>query len=70
MPSAAPAPHDAQPAGASFTLAMLLNLLQDAVILTDPILRITGWNHAAEALYGWSATEAVGQVSTELLQTD
>jgi PAS domain S-box-containing protein len=40
------------------------------VIFTDPALRITGWNQAAEALYGWSATEALGQLTHELLQTD
>lgn len=70
MSNAAPTPHDADPAGVPLTADTLLNLLQDAVIFTDPALRITGWNQAAEALYGWSAAEALGQRSHDLLQTD
>jgi PAS domain S-box-containing protein len=67
--------HDPYPAaqGAealALTPATLLNGIQDAVILTDLAFRITGWNPAAEALYGWSAAEAIGQLVDELLQID
>jgi PAS domain S-box-containing protein len=50
--------------------AELLDLAYDAIItwnLKDST--ITYWNRAAEALYGWSAEEAVGKVPEVLLQT-
>ncbi|NTV64129.1 MAG: PAS domain S-box protein, partial [Oscillochloris sp.] len=63
--------HSAQPVeGLALTPAILLNGIQDAVILSDPAFRITGWNLAAEALYGWPAAEAIGQSVDALLQTD
>lgn len=51
------------------TQANLLAQLADAIIATDLELRIRGWNAAAERIYGWSATEAIGQRSNELLAT-
>ncbi len=40
--------------------AALLDKARDAIIATDPSLRITYWNASAERLYGWTAKEAVG----------
>lgn len=42
-------------------LARLLNQVSDAIISTDLSFTIMSWNAAAEALYGWSAHETVGQ---------
>jgi len=47
----------------------LLNLAHDAIVVHDMNDRITFWNHGAQALYGWSAQEALGQSLQELTQT-
>lgn len=39
----------------------ILNTMIDAVIVTDPKGIILYWNQAAESLYGYSASEAIGQ---------
>jgi PAS domain S-box-containing protein len=49
--------------------ANLLNLTNDAIFVRDLNLRIKYWNRGAEDLYGWSAEEARGEVSSELLKT-
>src|SRR5438093_10276943 len=49
--------------------AELLNLAHDAIIVRDSQSIITFWNRGAERLYGWSAAEALGRVTHELLQT-
>jgi PAS domain S-box-containing protein len=49
--------------------AELLSLAHDAIIVRDPESRITFWNSGAEKTYGWTAAEAIGSVSHELLQT-
>src|SRR5262249_4182393 len=49
--------------------AELLNLAHDAIIVRDPESRITFWNPGAEKTYGWTAQEAIGRLSHELLQT-
>ena len=49
--------------------AELLNLAHDAIIVRDPQSTITFWNRGAERLYGWSATEALGRVTHDLLRT-
>jgi PAS domain S-box-containing protein len=46
-----------------------LERVRDAVVLTDNDLRIRFWNVAAEKTYGYSAQQAVGQISHELLKT-
>jgi PAS domain S-box-containing protein len=42
-------------------LAELVQRLTDAVVIADADGNIVFWNDAATALFGWSATEAVGQ---------
>lgn len=49
--------------------ANLLNLTTDAIFVRDLDLRIKYWNRGAEDLYGWTAEEARGEVSSELLKT-
>ncbi|TNF38144.1 MAG: PAS domain S-box protein [Deltaproteobacteria bacterium] len=49
--------------------AALLNSVHDAIISTDRDQVIVSWNHAAEALYGWTALEAIGQQLDVLLDT-
>jgi PAS domain S-box-containing protein len=50
--------------------AALLNLAHDAIIVSDLQCRITFWNRGAEETYGWSAKEAVGCITPELLRTE
>ena len=49
--------------------AELLRLAHDAVIVRDPASHVTFWNAGAEKTYGWTAAEAAGHVTHELLQT-
>jgi PAS domain S-box-containing protein len=48
----------------------LLDLSNDAILVRDGDDRITYWNKSASELYGFSADEAIGRVSHELLQTE
>lgn len=48
--------------------ASLLDKTRDAMVVRDMDRRITFWNKAAEALYGWSAAEALGQDIHKLLK--
>ena len=47
--------------------AALLDQATDAILVRDLQDRIRFWNRGAERLYGWSAAEAVGRDSNELL---
>ncbi len=47
-----------------------LNLAYEALYFTDEHLVIKTWNHGAEVLYGYTAEEAIGRYSVELLKTD
>ncbi|MBD2197090.1 MULTISPECIES: response regulator [Calothrix] len=49
--------------------AQLLYLAHDTIMTRDLDGRITFWNKGAERMYGWTASEASGQISHELLQT-
>lgn len=49
--------------------ASLLSLTHDAIYVRDMKGIIRYWNRGAEALYGWSAEHAVGEVAHELLKT-
>ena len=51
------------------TQLTLLHLADDAIIVTDPEGHVTFWNRGAETTYGWSADEAIGRVTDELLGT-
>jgi len=47
----------------------MLDLAQDAIIIRTIDGTVRYWNKGAERLYGWTADEARGRVSRELLQT-
>jgi PAS domain S-box-containing protein len=49
--------------------ASLLNLTHDTIFVRDMSDVITYWNHGAQELYGWTAAEALGKYSQQLLQT-
>jgi two-component system, sensor histidine kinase and response regulator len=49
--------------------ASLLDLAHDAILVRDLENRVIYWNRGAQHLYGWSAGEAAGRVTHELLQT-
>jgi len=49
--------------------ANLLNLVHDAIFVRDLYSVIKYWNRGAEELYGWTAEEAAGQVTHQLLKT-
>jgi PAS domain S-box-containing protein len=49
--------------------ARLLDLTNDAIIVRDHQDRVVYWNRGAEEMYGFSAKEAVGKITHELLQT-
>jgi PAS domain S-box-containing protein len=46
----------------------ILNLIQLSVLVFSAEGIITGWNKAAELLYGWSAKQALGQNLCQLLR--
>lgn len=48
----------------------LLDEIGEAVISTGPDGKIIYWNHAAEQLYGWSASEALGENIIDITPTD
>ncbi|HVT99837.1 MAG TPA: PAS domain S-box protein [Acidobacteriaceae bacterium] len=49
--------------------AQLLDQAYEPILVRDHRDRIVYWNKGAERLYGWTASEAVGRVSHEILQT-
>src|SRR5262249_1023858 len=49
--------------------ARLLDLTSDAIIVRDHRDRIVYWNRGAEDLYGFSAKEALGKITRQLLRT-
>lgn len=50
--------------------AHLLENVSDAIFATSLDFTILSWNKAAERLYGWSAAEAIGRSSQDLLRTE
>ena len=47
--------------------AALLDKAQDAIFVLDSDDRIIYWNKSAERIYGWTAAEAIGKTTVELL---
>ncbi len=50
-------------------LESIIELTHDAILVRDPADIIVFWNRGAEELYGWTAQEAIGKVTHNLLQT-
>lgn len=50
--------------------ARLLSKINDAVLAADDQYNITVWNQGAELLYGWSAAEALGHKTTEIIRSE
>jgi PAS domain S-box-containing protein len=50
--------------------AALLDKAQDAIVVRDLEHRILYWNQGAERLFGWTASEAAGRNSLELLSLE
>ena len=48
-------------------LAPVLDTVLDAVVVIDGAGRVAGWNGCAEAIFGWSHDEAVGQMLGDLI---
>ena len=48
----------------------VLAYILDALIISNLQFVVTGWNRAAEQLYGWTAAEAIGRSLVDLLQTE
>ncbi|MBI4791143.1 MAG: PAS domain S-box protein [Chloroflexi bacterium] len=57
------------PEPSDFDVQLLANL-RDAVITTNKELVVTGWNRAAEQLYGWKADDALGRPVSQLTRTE
>lgn len=55
--------------GALTRQAKLLDLAFEAILVRDGDDRIVYWNRGAENVYGWTAAEAVGGISHDLLKT-
>lgn len=50
--------------------AKLLTQVSDAIVASDEQYRITAWNAAAEAMYGWKAEEVLGRYGLEITRTE
>jgi PAS domain S-box-containing protein len=50
--------------------AALLDLAHDAIIVREMAGEIVFWSRGAEDMYGWTAQEAIGKRTHELLQTN
>jgi PAS domain S-box-containing protein len=50
--------------------AGIIQQINDAVVTTDSNFIITGWNAAAEDMYGWTEEEVLGKKSEEVLGSE
>jgi PAS domain S-box-containing protein len=62
--------HGLAPAGAQALLARLLEIADDAVIVTDDALDVLLFNHGAERMFGCRAADAIGRPLSLLLPHD
>jgi diguanylate cyclase (GGDEF)-like protein/PAS domain S-box-containing protein len=46
---------------------VILDLMNEAYVSTDAAGKVTGWNRAADATFGWTAEEAIGRPVAELI---
>ncbi|MEM6281481.1 MAG: PAS domain S-box protein [Chloroflexota bacterium] len=50
-----------------FSRPTIMKNVSEAIIRLDPQLKIVGWNHAAESIYGWTAAEVLGKEFDEVV---
>jgi len=50
--------------------ANIIQHINDAVMTSDENLSITGWNSAAERMYGWTPEEVIGKKGENILATE
>lgn len=50
--------------------ASLIGIISDAIVTTDEMFRITGWNKYAELMYGYTEKEAKGNIMGILLKSE
>ncbi len=50
--------------------AHLLASINDAIVASDEHFTLTLWNRAAEEIYGWKASEALGKKGPKLMRTE
>jgi PAS domain S-box-containing protein len=50
--------------------ASIIQHLNDAIITSDNNFFITGWNAAAEGMYGWKAEEVIGKKGEDVVATE
>lgn len=48
----------------------IIEAMNDAVIVTDTSMRITGWNKGAERTYGWTEAEVLGKPAKDVVRSD
>ena len=57
-------------AGVLTEQAALLDLTQDAIVVRDMAGVVLFWSRGAETLYGWTASEALGRKTADLLRVE
>jgi len=50
-------------------LELVFDSMDDAIISTNLEFQVSGWNHGAEVIYGWKASEVIGKDIFNLLRT-
>src|SRR5205807_6798679 len=53
-----------------YFLSAIVESSQDSIITVDFDMKISSWNRAAEALYGYTAREAIGKPLTTLTRSE
>jgi len=65
--SAEPAEAGLAPGAATHQVHAFVETTQDAVITADVSGRVTSWNQGAEAIFGYTASEAMGRAVSDLM---
>jgi two-component system cell cycle sensor histidine kinase/response regulator CckA len=46
--------------------SLAINSAPDAIFSTDASFTIKSWNKTAQSMFGWTAKEAIGKVTTDI----
>jgi two-component system sensor histidine kinase UhpB len=52
---------------AEIALQLVLSTVLDAVVVTDGLGIVVGWNEVAERTFGWTADEAISRSLSDLI---